>query len=123
MGTPVPSGSVMPAEPAVKFTTCCPKLTLALSRRIAATRAAAFNMALNLKSQVRIVLSPFLKLVVFIANSQRLVDHKFPAIHEQHHEHASGEDVVSGDFALVVGVPHKRPTALVGGVELGVGGH
>src|SRR5215469_5031905 len=49
------------------------------------------------------------------------VNHKFPRIHQHHHEHSARENVVGGNLALVVGVPHKGPAALVGGVELEVG--
>ena len=31
-----------------------------------------------------------------------LVDYKFPGINQHHHQHAAGENIVGGNFALVV---------------------
>src|SRR5215472_11162463 len=43
------------------------------------------------------------------------VNDKFPGIHEHHHQHSAGENVVGGNFALVVRVPHKSEAGLTGG--------
>src|SRR2546429_5946324 len=77
-------------------------------------------IALALKWLVRIVFSVNLK-SSFTVSSQRLINHKFPGIHQHHHQHAAGEDIVRRNLALVMRVPHKRPTALAGWVGLGVG--
>src|SRR2546429_6994349 len=49
-------------------------------------------IALALKWLVRIVFSVNLK-SSFTVSSQRLINHKFPGIHQHHHQHAAGEDI------------------------------
>jgi hypothetical protein len=44
-----------------------------------------------------------------------LVDYKFPGINQHHHQHAAGENIVGGDFALVVRVPHEGKTGFTAG--------
>src|SRR5437879_4403092 len=111
MCTTVPSGMVMSAGPAVKLTCCWPQATTPPNRRIPPTRTAAFNVSLKLLVRMG-------SLVVLV--SVGLVDHKFPGINQHHHQHSAGENIVGGDFALVVGVPHEREAALVGWVGLRV---
>src|SRR6516162_6916143 len=86
--------------------------------RIASTRAALFRMVLIwFVCMVRLsLLSP-----VGLIRLHAFVNHKFPGIHQHHHEHSAWENVVRRNLALVVGVPHKGPAALAGGVELEVG--
>src|SRR5882762_2243490 len=109
MCTTVPSGIVMSAGPAVKLTCCWPQARTPPNRRIPPTRAAAFNESLKLLVRMG-------SLVVFV--SVGLVDHKFPGINQHHHQHSTGENIVGGDLALVVRVPHKRKTSFArGGVR------
>jgi len=49
-----------------------------------------------------------------------LVNHKFTGIHQHHHQHAAGENIVRRNLALVVRVPHVSPAALVVRVALRV---
>src|SRR5215469_1025371 len=102
--------------PAVRLIVCWPKAAAAAKGRIASTRAALFKIALIF---VCIVFS----LLSTVASSalHAFVNHKFPRIHQHHHEHSTWENVVRGNLTLVVGVPHKGPAALVGRVELEVG--
>src|SRR5947209_10591573 len=102
----VPSGIVMSAGPAVKLTCCWPQATTPPNRRIPPTRTAAFNVSLKLLVRMG-------SLVVLV--SVGLVDHKFPGINQHHHQHSAGENIVGGDLALVVRVPHKRKSSLAGG--------
>jgi hypothetical protein len=51
-----------------------------------------------------------------------LVDHKFPGINQHHHQHAAREDVVGGNLALVVRVPHISPPAFACRVRLDIEG-
>src|ERR1700675_59136 len=99
IGTVVPSGKVVVVGAAVKLTACWPKLELTPNRRIAATSTAAFRIALALMWLLRIVFSVNLN-SFFIVSSQRLINHKFPGIHQHHHQHAAGEDIVRGNLAL-----------------------
>src|SRR5215469_8597696 len=121
IGTAVPSGRVVVVGATVKLTVCWPKLALTPNRRIEATSRAAFMIALALKWQVRIVFSVNSLNSSFTVSSQRLINYKFPGIHQHHHQHAAGENIVRRNLALVVRVPHERPAALVGRVGLGVG--
>src|SRR5882762_1863854 len=105
MCTTVPSGMVMLAGPAVRLTTCWPQPRTPPKRRIPPTRTAAFNVSLKLLVRMG-------SLVVFV--SVGLVDHKFPGINQHHHQHSAGENIVGGDLALVVRVPHKRKASLIG---------
>src|SRR5215470_10562842 len=107
---------VVVVGPAVRLIVCWPKAAAAKGS-IASTRAAFFKIAL--KCFVCIVFS----LLSMVASTALIafVNHKFPRIHQHHHEHSAWENVVRGNLALVVGVPHKGPAALVGGVELEVG--
>src|SRR6202035_2788647 len=100
---------------AVRLMVCWPNATTAAKGRIATARSAAFKIALKLF--IRIV-----SFLVVVSVSVRFVDYKFPGINQHHHQHSAGENVVGGDFALVVGVPHERVTTFVGRVGLGVGG-
>src|ERR1700722_12376079 len=50
------------------------------------------------------------------------VDHEFPGIDQHHHQHSAGEHIVRCDFALVVRVPHVRPTTFVSRIRLRVEG-
>src|ERR1035438_9454734 len=86
------------------LTTCWPNAATAAKERIPTTRNAAFD--LSFKLFVRIVLPPW---------SVRLIDHKFPGIHQHHHQHAAGESVARSDLALVVRVPHEGKPRLAGG--------
>src|SRR4029077_417675 len=53
----------------------------------------------------------------------RLVDLKFPGINQHHHHHSAGENIVGGDFALVVRVPHESKARFAaGGIGNGAGG-
>src|SRR5437660_3454070 len=106
MCTTVPSGMVMSAGPAVKLTCCWPQATTPPNRRIPPTRTAAFNVSLKLLVRMG-------SLVVLV--SIGLVDHKFPGIYQHHHQHSAGENIVGGDLALVVRVPHKRKASFVSG--------
>src|SRR5437879_1119889 len=103
MGTAEPSGSVAVAGPAVRLTVW-PKAATAANGRIQTTRSEAFKIAFILF--VRIFLSSL---------SIGLVDHEFPRINQHHHQHSAGENIVGGDLALVVRVPHKRKASLAGG--------
>src|SRR5215470_439745 len=97
------------AGPAVKFTCCWPKVTTAPKRRRPITRVAAFRIALILW-----VLIAFL--VVSWFPLQCFVNRKFPGIHQHHHQHAAGENIVGGNLALVVRVPHESKASLGGRV-------
>src|SRR5215469_13864950 len=148
MGTVVPSGSVVVVGAAVRLICCWPDAATAAKRSSTLTAAAAFKVALHWRSMIRIMVlaSRRRSLLDLILNSSfipragdtqtfgprtaseqrlpslRFVDDKFACIHQQHHEHAAGEDVVRRNLALVVGVPHERPATLVGGVDLQIGG-
>src|SRR5215471_18101638 len=108
---------VVVVGPAVRLIVCWPKAAAAAKGRIASTRAAFFKIAL--KFFVCIVFS----LLSTVASTalHAFVNHKFPRIHQHHHEHSTWENVVRRNLTLVVGVPHKGPAALVGRVELEVG--
>src|SRR2546422_784620 len=94
---------VILAGPAVKLTGCWPKATTPPNRRTPPTRTAAFKVALKL-----------LVLMGSLMSSVGLVNHKFPGINQHHHQHSAGENIVGGDLALVVRVPHKRKASLIG---------
>src|SRR6266480_286431 len=94
---------VILAGPAVKLTGCWPKATTPPNRRTPPTRTAAFKVALKL-----------LVLMGSLMSSVGLVNHKFPGINQHHHQHSAGENIVGGDLALVVRVPHKRKPSLTG---------
>jgi hypothetical protein len=55
IGTVVPSGRVVVAGPAVKLITCWPKLVVAPKKRNKLTRTAAFSVALDWESLIRII--------------------------------------------------------------------
>src|SRR6266480_6662753 len=100
---------VILAGPAVKLTGCWPKATTPPNRRTPPTRTAAFKVALKL-----------LVLMGSLMSSVGLVNHKFPGINQHHHQHSAGENIVGGDLALVVRVPHERKTRFAcGGVRDG----
>src|SRR5215469_18076337 len=107
---------VVVVGPAVRLIVCWPKAAAAAMGRIASTRAALFRIALIFVCIVFSLLS-----TVASTALHAFVNHKFPRIHQHHHEHSAWENVVRGNLALVVGVPHKGPAALGGGVELEVG--
>src|SRR6516162_10076682 len=118
MGTTVPSGRVVVVGLAARLIVgVWPKATAAAKGRIASTRAAFFRIAL--KWFVCMVFSLSSPVGLFCLHA--FVNHKFPRIHQHHHEHSAWENVVRGNLALVVGVPHKGPAAFVGTVELEVG--
>src|ERR1700690_59730 len=116
IGTIEPSGSVVEVGAAVRLTCCCPKAATAPARSIPARSTEAFIV--DLRFRVRIAFSP---LVVTPASSRHLVlrspfpfrpdggaashslvNCKFPGVHQQHHQHAAGENIVRRDLALVV---------------------
>ena len=101
-----PSGSVAVVGAAVRLTCCCPKAAPAPRRR---------TVAREYRSLIRIDLRCCWFALCFSSALVGFVDHEFPGIDQHHHQHSAGENVVGGDLALVVRVPHKGPAALVGG--------
>ncbi len=55
MGITVPSGRVVVVGPAVKLTTCWPKLVATASTRSAVSNTAAFSVVFDLESLIRIM--------------------------------------------------------------------
>src|ERR1700740_602017 len=55
MGSVVPSGRVVVADPAIKLTTCWPKPVADAKRRNTLTKTAAFTVVLDLESLIRIM--------------------------------------------------------------------
>src|SRR5271169_5190027 len=113
MGTTVPSGMVVVVGAAVRFIGCCAEASPTAVRSISVIKSPNFGTALKFGR-----MDSFLYLFVCLFG---FVDGEFSGIDQQHHEHAAGENIVRRDLALVMRVPHKRPTALVGGVGLYVG--
>src|SRR5215469_14778345 len=101
MGTVVPSGSVVVVGATVRLTCCWPKAAAAPKRKRAATTNVAFSVAFKVWIRIEFLV------VIGIFELQGLINYKFTGIHQHHHQHSSGEDVVGGNFALVVGVPHE----------------
>src|SRR6266566_7070380 len=104
MGTVAPSGVTRLAGAAVRVTLCA-TARLAPRRRIDVASTAVFRLDLIKLNRIAAllvisVLEVGIKLVGFI-------DYKLPGIHHHHHHHSAGEDVVGGNLAFVVGVPHE----------------
>src|SRR5215469_9156717 len=81
----------------MRFTVCWPNAAVLATRRT--ETASADLVRAGLKLTDRIALSYLL--IGF-------VDFEFAGIDEHHHEHPAREDVVGGDLALVMRVPHER---------------
>src|SRR6267378_5367045 len=92
------------AGPAVRLTVW-PKAATAANGRIQSARSAAFKITFIL----------FVRILFFLVASVGLVYDEFPRINQHHHEHSAGENIVGGDFALVVGVPHEGKAGLAAG--------
>src|SRR5580704_19481270 len=96
MGTAAPPGKVKVVAPAVRFTCCWAGDTPVPRKRADATSTAVFKVVLRFLIRISALL-----LIGF-------VNRKFPGIDNHHHQHSSRENVIGGNLALVVGVPHKR---------------
>src|SRR5258708_28509009 len=104
MGTAEPSGNAAVTGPAVRLTCCCAKAAPLASSR---TEAASPDLV---RSDLK-VLNRIAILLVLV----RFVDHEFARIDEHHHQHAAGEDVVGGDLAFVMRVPHESKACFAAG--------
>src|SRR5215472_11962 len=102
MGTAAPPGTVKVVAPAVKFTCCWAGETPVPRKRADATSTAVFRVVFRFLIRISALL-----LIGF-------VNYKFPGIDQHHHQHSTGKNVVGGNLALVVGVPHKRKSCFAG---------
>src|SRR5215475_5412925 len=94
--TAEPSGRAAVDSPAVRLICAWPNAETAPNSNRLATITAA--LSIDFIVLVRIASSP----------SIGFIDHKFPGIDQHHHHHSARKNIVGGDFALIVGVPHKR---------------
>src|SRR6478735_6431315 len=96
MGTIWPSGRVAVVGAAVKLTACCPTEGLTPRRRRRVSGAAIFKLDLTKWDSI------------FFSWLERLINDELPEINQHHHQHAARENIVGGNFALVMRVPHER---------------
>src|SRR5262249_10579870 len=100
-------GIVAVVATAVRLICCWANAAALPSSRVVAASADLTKAGLNLRDAIAIS-----NLFVLV----RFVDYEFAGIDQHHHQHAAGEDVVRGDLALVVRVPHEGETGFRGWV-------
>src|SRR5882762_10167039 len=114
MGTVAPSGVIRLAGAAVRVTLWA-TARLAPRRRTVVARIAVFRLVLRKLNRIAALLVVSVFRIEMGSKLVGFIDHKLPGVHQHHHHHSAGEDVVGGNFALVVRVPHESETSLIGG--------
>src|SRR6267142_4157516 len=114
MGTVAPSGVIRLAGAAVRVTLWA-TARLAPRRRTVVARIAVFRLVLRKLNRIAALLVVSVFRIEMGSKLVGFIDHKLPGVHQHHHHHSAGEDVVGGNLAFVVGVPHEGKASLAGG--------